>query len=138
MRGKCSREDVRGASRGVLHETARAPVRGQPTYDRSVPRDAFRLLLGFAYGRLHKAPSDILLADIDASFVSAFLDELETKRKNSARTRNARLAAIHSFFRFAILISCVPRRIVSVAARPGHGGFDVHIGHRPSIVRDHP
>jgi integrase/recombinase XerD len=66
-------------------------------------RDAFRLLLGFAHTRLHKAPSDLLLSDVDASFVSAFLDQLETKRKNSSRTRNARLAAIHSFFRFVAL-----------------------------------
>lgn len=66
-------------------------------------RDAFRLLLGFAHERLRRAPSDLLLADVDASFVSAFLDELETKRGNSARTRNARLAAIHSFFRFVAL-----------------------------------
>ena len=66
-------------------------------------RDAFRLLLGFAQERLHKAPSDLLLSEVDASFVSAFLDQLETKRKNSSRTRNARLAAIHSFFRFVAL-----------------------------------
>lgn len=66
-------------------------------------RDAFRLLLGFARERLHKAPSDLLLAEIDSSFVSAFLDQLETKRKNSVRTRNARLAAVHSFFRFVAL-----------------------------------
>jgi site-specific recombinase XerD len=63
-------------------------------------RDAFRLLLRFAHERLHKAPSDLLLSEIDAPFVSAFLDQLETKRGNSDRTRNARLAAIHSFFRF--------------------------------------
>jgi integrase/recombinase XerD len=66
-------------------------------------RDAFRLLLGFAHVRLHKAPSDLLLSDVDSFFVSAFLDQLETKRKNSSRTRNARLAAIHSFFRFVAL-----------------------------------
>jgi site-specific recombinase XerD len=66
-------------------------------------RDAFRLLLVFAHERLHKAPADLLLSDVSASFVSAFLDHLETKRKNSSRTRNARLAAIHSFFRFVAL-----------------------------------
>jgi integrase/recombinase XerD len=66
-------------------------------------RDAFRLLLRFAHEHLHKAPSDLLLSDVDASFVSAFLDHLETKRKNSSRTRNARLAAVHSFFRFVAL-----------------------------------
>jgi len=66
-------------------------------------RDTFRLLLGFAHERLGEAPSDLLLADIDTAFVSAFLDHLEKKRKNSVRTRNARLAAIHSFFRFVAL-----------------------------------
>jgi len=64
-------------------------------------RDTFRLLLGFAEKHLGKAPSDLLLADLDASFVGAFLDHLEKDRGNGARTRNARLAAIRSFFRFA-------------------------------------
>jgi integrase/recombinase XerD len=64
-------------------------------------RDAFRLLLGFAQKQLGKAPSDLLLADIDAPLVSAFLDHIEKERGNGARTRNTRLAAIRSFFRFA-------------------------------------
>lgn len=64
-------------------------------------RDTFRLLLGFAEKRLGKAASDLLLADVDASFVGAFLDHLEKDRGNTTRTRNARLAAIRSFFRFA-------------------------------------
>jgi len=64
-------------------------------------RDAFRLLLGFAQKQLGKAPSDLLLTDLDASFVAAFLDHLEKHRGNGARSRNARLAAIRSFFRFA-------------------------------------
>jgi integrase/recombinase XerD len=64
-------------------------------------RDTFRLLLRFAEKHLGKAPSDLLLADIDEPFVSAFLDLLEKERGNRARTRNARLAAVRSFFRFA-------------------------------------
>ncbi len=63
-------------------------------------RDAFRLLLGFVEKHIGKAPSTLLLADIDAPLVGAFLDHLEKERGNSVRTRNARLAAIHSFFRF--------------------------------------
>jgi len=63
-------------------------------------RDAFRLLLCFAEKHLGKAPSSLLLADIDAALVAAFLDHLEKERGNSIRTRNARLAAVHSFFRF--------------------------------------
>jgi site-specific recombinase XerD len=66
-------------------------------------RDAFRLLLGFAEKRLGKPPSHLLLADVDASFVSAFLDYVEKDRGNSVRSRNARLAAIRSFFRFAAM-----------------------------------
>jgi site-specific recombinase XerD len=64
-------------------------------------RDAFRLLLAFAERRTGKTPSNLLLADIDAPLVSAFLDHLERERGNSVRTRNARFAAIRSFFRFA-------------------------------------
>lgn len=64
-------------------------------------RDTFRLLLIFAEKHLGKAPSSLLLADVDAPFVAAFLDHLEKERKNSVRTRNARLAAVRSFFRFA-------------------------------------
>jgi site-specific recombinase XerD len=58
-------------------------------------------LLAFAEKLTRKAPSTLLLADIDAPLVGAFLDHLERQRANSIRTRNARLAAIHSFFRFA-------------------------------------
>jgi integrase/recombinase XerD len=64
-------------------------------------RDTFRLLLAFAEKHLGKAPSDLLLADIDALLVTAFLDHLEKVRGNGARTRNARLAAVRSFFRYA-------------------------------------
>jgi len=63
-------------------------------------RDTFRLLLAFAKERLLKSPSTLLLTDLDAAFVSALLDHLESHRKNSVRTRNVRLAAIHSFFHF--------------------------------------
>jgi integrase/recombinase XerD len=66
-------------------------------------RDSFRLLLRFAVERLGKAPSDLLLADLDAPFIGAFLEHLETRRGNTARTRNARLAAIHSFFEYVAL-----------------------------------
>jgi integrase/recombinase XerD len=66
-------------------------------------RDAFRLLLAFAEKRIGKSPYHLLLTDVDASFVSAFLDHLEKDRGNSARSRNTRLAAIRSFFRFAAM-----------------------------------
>lgn len=63
-------------------------------------RDAFRLLLYFAQDRLGTAASHLALRDLDAPLIGAFLDHLETERRNGARTRNARLAAIRSFFRF--------------------------------------
>ena len=66
-------------------------------------RDTFRLLLAFVQQRLGKAPSALALADLDAPLIGAFLDHLERGRANTARTRNARLAAIHSFFRYAAL-----------------------------------
>ena len=63
-------------------------------------RDAFRLLLQFAQQRLRKAPSTLLLEDIDVPLVGDFLDDLEKARHVTARTRNLRLTAIHSFFRY--------------------------------------
>lgn len=64
-------------------------------------RDTFRLLLVFAQDHLRKSPTDLLLADLDDSFVGEFLNHLERERGNGPRTRNARLAAVRSFFRFA-------------------------------------
>lgn len=66
-------------------------------------RDAWRLLLGFASQRTGKQPSELDVADLDAPLIGDFLEHLETERHNGARTRNARLAAIRSFFRFAAL-----------------------------------
>lgn len=63
-------------------------------------RNTFRLLLRFAAGRLSRAPSHLSLADLDATFLGEFLDHLEHERGNSARSRNARLAALHAFFRY--------------------------------------
>ncbi len=61
---------------------------------------AFKLLLAFARKELKKAPSKLLLDDLDAPFISRFVDDLESARGNNPRTRNARLAAIHSFFKY--------------------------------------
>ena len=66
-------------------------------------RDTFRLLLQFAQQRLRKAPSALAVPDLDAAFIGVFLDYLEQNRDNSARSRNVRLAAIHSFFRYVAL-----------------------------------
>jgi integrase/recombinase XerD len=66
-------------------------------------RDAWRLLLVFVQQHIGKEPCQLDLGDLDAPLVAAFLAHLETERHNSVRTRNARLAAIRSFFRFAAL-----------------------------------
>ncbi len=84
-------------------------------------RDTFRLLLAFAQARLHKPPSALPLADLDAPFVSEFLHHLEQHRRNGARTRNARLAAIHSFFRFVALqepaCSAICQRVLAIPTK---------------------
>jgi site-specific recombinase XerC len=59
-------------------------------------RDTFRLLLQFAQKRLRKAPSQLELDNLDASFIGAFLDDLEASRGNAARSRNLRLTAVRS------------------------------------------
>jgi site-specific recombinase XerD len=66
-------------------------------------RDTIRLLLRFAATRSGREPSMLDIADLDADTIAAFLDHLQTERGNSARTRNARLAAIHSLYRYAAL-----------------------------------
>ena len=73
-------------------------------------RDTFRLLLAFAQKRLSRPPSQLELKDISPSLLSDFLDHLEATRGNRARTRNLRLTAVRSFFRFAALEA------------PDHGG----------------
>ena len=66
-------------------------------------RDTIRLLLAFAAQHTGKAPSDLDVDDLQALLIGAFLDHLEHERGNTIRTRNARLAAIRSLFRYAAL-----------------------------------
>jgi integrase/recombinase XerD len=84
-------------------------------------RDSWRLLLGYANRATGKEPCALDLADLDASLISGFLDHLETERHNTARTRNARLAAIRSFFRFAALRHAehegLIARVLAIAAK---------------------
>jgi len=63
-------------------------------------RDAFRLLLHFASEKLGKKPSVLSMKDLTPDFISSFLEYVEKGRNNCVRTRNARLSAIHSFFRY--------------------------------------
>lgn len=64
-------------------------------------RDSLRMLLVFAAERTGKTPSQLDVNDVDALLVGAFLTHLEQDRHNSARTRNTRLAAVRSLFRYA-------------------------------------
>ena len=66
-------------------------------------RDTFRLLLQFAQKRLRKPPAQLKLEDLDASLIGGFLENLERGRGNGARSRNLRLTAVRSFFRYAVL-----------------------------------
>lgn len=66
-------------------------------------RATFRLLLRFAAERFGRAPSGLVIADLDPVFLGEFFDHLERERGNSARSRNARLAAVHAFFRYVAL-----------------------------------
>lgn len=66
-------------------------------------RDTWRLLLRHALAQTGKAPADLDLADLDAPLIAGFLDHLEQDRGNTIRTRNNRLAAIHSLFAYAAL-----------------------------------
>src|SRR5262245_64605914 len=63
-------------------------------------RDTFRLFLTFTHERLHTLPARLTFEQIDAPVVGAFLDHLEQQRGLSVRSRNLRLTAIHSFFRY--------------------------------------
>ena len=97
-------------------------------------RDTLRLLLGFAAQRTGTPPCRLDIADLDAPVISAFLDHLEHERGNSIRTRNARLAAIHSLFGYAALRH--PEHAADIATGPGHPAQarrpdDRHLPHRP-------
>ena len=87
-------------------------------------KTTFSLLLRFARDRLGKAPSDILLEELNAPLIASFLHHLEVERKNSVRSRNARLAAIHSFFRYiAVLVPDHADQVKRVLDIP-HKRFD--------------
>src|SRR5437870_11277967 len=84
-------------------------------------RDTFRLLIQYAQQRLRKTPSQLTVPDLDTVFLGSFLDHLEQHRANSARSRNVRLAAIHSFFRYVALqapeYSAVAQRVLAIPSK---------------------
>jgi integrase/recombinase XerD len=67
-------------------------------------RDTFRLLLRFASQQLGKTPTNMHVEDLNAELIGEFLRHVETARHNCARSRNTRLAAIRSFFRFVSML----------------------------------
>jgi site-specific recombinase XerD len=97
-------------------------------------RDTFRLLLRFAQRQRHKCPSDLDLADLDTPLIASFLTSLEEQRHCTARTRNARLTAIRSFFRYAAFqepaLSAHIQRVLAIPykrqARPMVGFLSHH------------
>ena len=66
-------------------------------------RDTFRLLLRFASEQTGRAPTKLRIEDLNSALIGDFLAHVETQRRNSARSRNTRLAAIRSFFRFVAM-----------------------------------
>jgi len=82
-------------------------------------RDTFRQFLTFAQQRLHQPPSRLNLEQIDAPLIVAFLDELQKRGGIGNRSRNLRLTAIHSFFRYAAFeLPCHAAQIQRVLAIP--------------------
>jgi len=73
---------------------------GASSYTVATYRDTFRLLLRFATERLKQAPSEVRVEQLDTTLVGEFLQHLEADRGNGTRTRNLRLAALRSFFRY--------------------------------------
>ena len=87
-------------------------------------RDAFELLFNYIEKHTGTSPSALQMADLDAPLVLDFLDHLETDRHNNARTRNTRLAAIHSFMRYAAVRDPASLPITSRVLAIGAKRFD--------------
>ena len=87
-------------------------------------RDSLRMLILFAAARLQKEPAALALEELDRDLVLAFLDELEEKRNNSVATRNARLAAIRSFFHHVAAADPaafgVAQRVLAIPTKRAH------------------
>src|SRR5262249_43590779 len=84
----------------LLHPTPDGSTAGQPTHYRFLSGH-LPLAAELAQKQRHKPPSSLELSDIDAPLVCAFLDDLEKHRGSKASSRNVRLTAIRSFFRYA-------------------------------------
>ncbi len=101
--------------------TQRLPQQRVSAHTIASYRDCFKLLLRFAHARTGRPPVELDLADLDAELVGAFLDHLETDRHNGIDTRNLRLTAIQSFFRY-VQLDCpehagVVARVLAIPAK---------------------
>lgn len=87
-------------------------------------RDTFRLLFVFAQERLHKSPTMLVPQDLDAPFIGRFLNHLEKDRGNTPASRNIRLAAIHSFFKYVALqepsLGALAQRVLAIPCKRRH------------------
>jgi len=90
-------------------------------------RDTFRLLLGYVHDSAGMAPARLRIEDLDAPLIGAFLDHLERDRGSAISTRNARLAALRSFFRFAALRhpehAALIQRVLAIPTKRTHRGL---------------
>lgn len=84
-------------------------------------RDTFRLLLEFSQRHLHQSPSLLAIEKLDATFIGRFLNHLEIDRSNTPRSRNIRLAAIHSFFKYVALeepsLGALAQRVLAIPCK---------------------
>ncbi|MGH3788118.1 MAG: tyrosine-type recombinase/integrase [Pseudonocardiaceae bacterium] len=96
-------------------------------------RDTFTLLLGYAVRHVGKQPTQLDVADLDAPLIAAFLQHLEIDRGNSVTTRNARLAAIRSLFRYAALRApehaALIARVLAVPSKRQHRPLVCFLNH---------
>jgi integrase/recombinase XerD len=87
-------------------------------------RDTFRLLLQYCREHRKKSPEKLKPEDLDAPIVLAFLEDLERRRGNSIRTRNTRLAAVHSFMKYVQTrdpsLMAVAQRVLAIPVKRFH------------------
>ena len=102
-------------------------------------RDSLRLLIVYAARILGKQPVDLEITDLDAALIVAFLTHLEAERGNSVSTRNARLAAVRSLFRYAALHAPDDAAVIQrVLAIPPNRARSQHLARKTRPRPAHP